>query len=46
MLYAEVGLLRTLPPIDPRGVARMRRTAQALGIDWPQPMDYPDFVRR
>ena len=45
MLYAEVGLLRTLPPIDPRGVARMRRTAQALGIDWPQPMDYPDFVR-
>jgi exoribonuclease R len=45
MLYAEVGLLRTLPPIDPRGVARMRRTAKALGIDWPQPMDYPDFVR-
>lgn len=45
MLYAEVGLLRTLPPADPRGVARLRRTAAALGIDWPQPMDYPDFIR-
>jgi exoribonuclease R len=45
MLYAEVGLVRTLPPADPRGIARLRRTAQALGIDWPQPMDYPDFIR-
>jgi exoribonuclease R len=45
MLYAEVGLLRTLPPADARGVARLRRTAAALGIDWPQPMDYPDFIR-
>jgi exoribonuclease R len=45
MLYAEVGLLRTLPPAEHRGVARLRRTAQALGIDWPQPMDYPDFIR-
>jgi exoribonuclease R len=45
MLYAEVGLLRTLPPADARGVARLRRTAEALGIDWPQPMDYPDLVR-
>lgn len=45
MLYADVGMLRTLPPVDPRGVARLRRTASALGIDWPQPMDYPDFVR-
>jgi exoribonuclease R len=45
MLYAEVGLLRTLPPADARGVARLRRTAAALGIEWPQPMDYPDFIR-
>jgi exoribonuclease R len=39
------GLVGTLPPADPRGIARLRRTAQALGIDWPQPMDYPDFIR-
>lgn len=45
MVYAQVGLLRTLPPADARGVARLRRAAGALGIGWPHEMSYPDFVR-
>lgn len=45
MLYAEVGIVRTLPEPGRRTVARLRRTAVALGISWPQRMDYPDFVR-
>ncbi|GAA1394529.1 RNB domain-containing ribonuclease [Luteococcus peritonei] len=45
MLEAGVGILRTLPPADERDVARLRRTARSLGIDWPAERDYPDFVR-
>lgn len=45
MMGAKVGLLRTLPPADPRDVRRLRRTARALGIDWPQEMDYPELIR-
>jgi exoribonuclease R len=45
MVYGRVGLLRTLPPADPRDVQRLHRTARALGIDWPAEMLYPDFVR-
>ncbi|WP_300681038.1 RNB domain-containing ribonuclease [Nocardioides sp.] len=45
MLQHKVGLLRTLPPSDPRDVARLRRTAQALGIDWPADQAVPDFIR-
>lgn len=45
MVYARVGLLRTLPPADPRDVRRLHRTARALGIDWPAEMLYPDFIR-
>ncbi|MGY2702966.1 MULTISPECIES: RNB domain-containing ribonuclease [unclassified Nocardioides] len=45
MLYARVGLLRTLPPPDPRDVQRLHRTARALGIDWPAEQVYADFVR-
>ncbi|GAA1094854.1 RNB domain-containing ribonuclease [Nocardioides dubius] len=45
MVEAEVGLLRTLPPADPRDVARLRRTALGLGIAWPEDVDYPGFVR-
>ncbi|MFY0409099.1 RNB domain-containing ribonuclease [Solicola sp. PLA-1-18] len=45
MLYAQVGLLRTLPPADPRAVSRLHRTADALGIAWPAEMAYPEFVR-
>jgi exoribonuclease R len=45
MVYARVGILRTLPPPDPRDVQRLHRTARALGIDWPAEMLYPDFIR-
>lgn len=45
MVYARVGLLRTLPPPDPRDVQRLHRTARALGIDWPAEELYPDFIR-
>jgi exoribonuclease R len=45
MLYARVGLLRTLPPPDPRDVLRLHRTARALGIEWPAEVLYPDFIR-
>jgi len=45
MVYARVGLLRTLPPPDPQDVLRLHRTAKALGIDWPAELLYPDFVR-
>jgi len=45
MVYAEVGVLRTLPPPDPRDVQRLHRTARALGLDWPAEQLYPDFIR-
>lgn len=45
MVYARVGILRTLPPADPRDVQRLHRTARALGIPWPAEQLYPDFVR-
>jgi exoribonuclease R len=35
MLAGGVGLLRTLPPADPRDVARLRAAAPALGVSWP-----------
>jgi exoribonuclease R len=45
MVYARVGLLRTLPPPDPRDVQRLHRTAKALRIEWPAEQLYPDFIR-
>lgn len=45
MLDAGVGLLRTLPVPDPRTVARIRRTARALDIEWPDSVGYADRVR-
>jgi exoribonuclease R len=45
MVYARVGLLRTLPPPDPHDVQRLHRTARALGIEWPAELLYPDFIR-
>ena len=45
MVKHGVGLLRTLPEADPRALARLHRTARALGIDWPQSRNYPDFIR-
>ncbi len=45
MIEGRVGLLRTLPPADPRDLARLRRTAQALHIAWPAELDYAEFIR-
>ena len=45
MVDAKVGLLRTLPPPWPSAIARLRRTASALRIDWPRQLSYPDFIR-
>ena len=45
MIYARVGLLRTLPAPDPRDVQRLHRTARALGIEWPAELLFADFIR-
>jgi len=45
MLDAKIGIVRTLPRADDGAVARLRRTAAALGVAWPQAMTYADFVR-
>jgi exoribonuclease R len=45
MVYARVGLLRTLPPPQPRDLQKLHRVARALHIDWPAEQLYPDFIR-
>jgi exoribonuclease R len=45
MLRGGTGLLRTLPPADPRDVRRLRRTARALGVAWPDDLDHAAFIR-
>ena len=45
MLKAGIGILRTLPPARDGSIAKLRRTASALGITWPHAMAYPEFVR-
>jgi exoribonuclease R len=45
MVYARVGLLRTLPPPQPHDLQRLHRVARALHIDWPAEQLYPDFIR-
>ncbi|GAA4845560.1 RNB domain-containing ribonuclease [Luteimicrobium xylanilyticum] len=45
MRAGGVGILRTLPPADPRDVARLRRTARALGIEWPEDQPYGELLR-
>jgi exoribonuclease R len=46
MLDGKVGLLRTMPPPADATVASLRRSAMALGIDWPKGATYVDVVRR
>lgn len=45
MLDGNIGILRTLPKALRRDVNKLRRAARALDLDWPQEMDYPEFVR-
>lgn len=45
MVRAKVGILRTLPPADPASLKRLRVIARTLRIPWPDPLDYPAFIR-
>jgi exoribonuclease R len=45
MVEGGTGVLRTLPPADERMLAHLRRSARALGVDWPADGGYPAFVR-
>jgi exoribonuclease R len=45
MLEAGIGLLRTLPAPDKRDLARLRRTAAALGVEWETHVPYAEFIR-
>ncbi|MFP3967317.1 RNB domain-containing ribonuclease [Actinomadura fulvescens] len=45
MLDGGIGLLRTMPPPPAEAVARLRRSATALGIGWPDGRSYGEVVR-
>ena len=45
MLDGGVGILRTLPRADEGALARLRRTAAALAVAWPEDVPYQDFIR-
>jgi exoribonuclease R len=46
MLDAGIGVLRTLPPPSEEVVRRVRATARALDVDWPDGQGYAERVRR
>ena len=46
MLQAGIGILRTLPTADSKAVARLRRTALGLGVEWGKDEQFPDVIRR
>ncbi|WP_225805351.1 RNB domain-containing ribonuclease [Streptomyces sp. NK15101] len=45
MTAAGTGILRTLPTAPDGAVARLRRSAHALGVDWPHHVSYAEVVR-
>ncbi|MEU7579082.1 RNB domain-containing ribonuclease [Streptomyces sp. NPDC041068] len=45
MIGSGTGILRTLPTAPDGAVGRLRRTAKALGIDWPHHVPYAQLVR-
>ncbi|MFF8956249.1 RNB domain-containing ribonuclease [Streptomyces sp. NPDC014894] len=45
MTAAGTGVLRTLPTAPDGAVARLRRSAKALRVDWPHHVSYADVVR-
>ncbi|MFF3453789.1 RNB domain-containing ribonuclease [Streptomyces sp. NPDC002730] len=45
MTASGTGILRTLPTAPVGAVARLRRCATALGIDWPHHVSYAEVVR-
>jgi exoribonuclease R len=44
MVRGEVGVLRTLPQAPDGALARLRRAARALGVDWPGGTSYAEIV--
>lgn len=45
LFAAGAGLFREMPPPDERAIARLRRTARGLGLDWPEAMPLGQFER-
>ncbi|QIP86774.1 RNB domain-containing ribonuclease [Streptomyces sp. Tu 2975] len=45
MTASGTGILRTLPTAPDGAVARLRRSAKALHVDWPHHVSYADLVR-
>lgn len=45
MVYARIGVLRTLPPVDSSALRELRRSAASLGVDWPVEQLVGDFLR-
>lgn len=45
MIDARIGILRTLPAADPRDVDRLRRSALALGVPWPEGATHGEVIR-
>ncbi|MGI9601731.1 MAG: RNB domain-containing ribonuclease [Acidimicrobiales bacterium] len=45
MLAGKVGVLRTLPEPSVGTIDEIRRSARALGLEWPEGVSYPDRVR-
>ncbi|QEU94700.1 RNB domain-containing ribonuclease [Streptomyces kanamyceticus] len=45
MIGSGTGVLRTLPTAPDGAVGRLRRTAEALRIDWPHHVPYAELVR-
>lgn len=45
MLHGEVGVLRTLPSAPEDAIRVLRRSARALGIDWPAGTSYAEVIR-
>jgi len=44
MLDAGIGVLRTMPPADPRDVRRLRGVARGLHVHWPDEMSYRELL--
>lgn len=45
MLEGGVGVLRTMPPPAPDAIAAFRTRTAALGLPWPERMEYGDYLR-
>jgi exoribonuclease R len=45
MIDGRIGVLRTMPPPGEDDVARLRRTAVGLGIEWPTDLPYAELLR-